>query len=42
MPNVVDQFSGDPHTRWITTKGTPDRQMEVLADFWYADPDGKR
>ena len=34
------KFSGDPATRWITDSASPDRNMEVLADFSYIDPDG--
>jgi hypothetical protein len=35
------QFSGDPQAEWLTTADTPDRQMQMLADFRFLDPEGK-
>lgn len=34
------QFSGEPEARWLTERGA-DRDMLLLEDFWYRDPDGK-
>ena len=35
------EFSPDPpETRWLTEAG-PDRNMQVLKDFWFKDPDDK-
>ena len=34
-------FSGDPKTVWITDPNKPDRNMEILEDFSYTDPQGK-
>jgi hypothetical protein len=35
------EFSLDPpETRWLTEAG-PDRNMQVLQDFWFKDPHGK-
>ena len=35
------QFSGDPQATWLTEDGTQDRNMKLLRDFSFADPDTK-
>jgi hypothetical protein len=35
-------FSGNPKTEWLDDPGEGDREMRVLEDFWYDDPDGRR
>lgn len=35
-------FSGNPKTEWIVDVGNADREMQLLEDFWYDDPDGRR
>jgi hypothetical protein len=36
------EFSPDPpETRWLTEADRPDRNMQVLKDFWFRDPAGK-
>ena len=37
-----DSFSEDPKTIWITDPDNPDRNMELLEDFSYTDPNGRR
>lgn len=39
MPNGA--FSGNPKTEWLTEAGA-DRNMRLLDDFWYDDPNGRR
>jgi hypothetical protein len=39
MADDFGRFSGDPLTRWIATPKAPDRDMELLEDFSYTDPD---
>ena len=34
-------FSGNPRTEWLSDDAGPDRNMSLLADFAYTDPDGK-
>jgi hypothetical protein len=34
-------FSGNPLTEWLTDR-TDDRNMRLLAPFWYIDPQGRR
>lgn len=34
-------FSGDPVTQWLSGLGN-DRNMQLLAEFWYDDPKGRR
>ena len=34
-------FSGNPKTEWLTDETTPDRNMSLLADFSFTDPDGR-
>src|SRR5438034_5031797 len=34
-------FSGEPQTQWLTDDQGPDRNMRLLADFSFTDPDGK-
>lgn len=36
------KFSGNPKTEWLTHPTIPDRDMKLLEDFWYIDPDGRR
>lgn len=38
----LGSFSGNPRTEWLTDPSTPDRDMRLLDDFWYDDPDGRR
>lgn len=35
-------FSGNPQTEWLVDTGKADREMKLLEDFWYDDPDGRR
>lgn len=35
------QFSQNPQTEWISNPEKPDRNMKLLRDFSYTDPDGK-
>ena len=35
------QFSGNPSTEWMEDAG-PDRNMRLLADFFFVDPDGRK
>jgi hypothetical protein len=35
------EFSGNPRTEWLSDKGD-DRDMRMLEDFWYIDPNGRR
>lgn len=37
----IGQFSGNPTTEWMEEPG-PDRNMRLLADFTYVDPDGRK
>lgn len=34
-------FSGNPKTEWLTHQGDEDRDMKLLEDFTFTDPDGK-
>ena len=34
-------FSGNPRTEWSTDDASPDRNMTLLADFTFTDPNGK-
>ena len=34
-------FSDNPQTEWITDLDKPDRNMKLLRDFSYTDPEGK-
>jgi hypothetical protein len=36
------QFSGEPRTLWLTADGKPDRQMQLLDDFWFIDPRNRK
>lgn len=38
---TLGKFSGDPQTVWLTEQGVPDRNMSVVKDFIFTDPDGK-
>ena len=40
MPNN-GHFSENPQTEWITNPVEPDRDMKLLRDFSYTDPQGK-
>jgi hypothetical protein len=35
------KFSANPKTEWLQEAGG-DRQMKLLEEFWYEDPDGRR
>jgi hypothetical protein len=35
------EFSGNPRTLWLSERGD-DRDMQLLEDFWYIDPQGRR
>jgi hypothetical protein len=35
-------FSGNPKTEWLVDTGKEDRDMLLLEDFWYIDPDGRK
>jgi len=35
------QFSGHPQAKWLTTDDKPDRQMQLLGDLRFTDPEGK-
>lgn len=35
-------FSGNPKTEWLSDPASPDRDMKLLDDFSYTDPDGRR
>ncbi len=39
---MVARFSGNPKTEWLPDCAYPDRDMALLEDFWYDDPDGRR
>ena len=41
MATPYGSFSGNPKTEWLTEPGTEDRNMRLLAAFWYKDPDGR-
>ena len=36
------KFSGNPRTEWLIDATGADRNMALLEDFWYVDPDGKK
>ncbi|MFH1098223.1 MAG: DUF1353 domain-containing protein [Candidatus Desantisbacteria bacterium] len=35
-------FSGNPKTEWLVDKNGEDRNMSLLNNFWYIDPNGKK
>ena len=35
-------FSGNPKTEWLVDKSGADRNMRLLEDFLYTDPDGRK
>lgn len=35
-------FSDNPQTEWRVDSAGPDREMELLREFWYEDPDSRR
>jgi len=35
-------FSGNPKTEWLANPASPDREMKLLEDFWYTDPNGRK
>ncbi|BCS53643.1 hypothetical protein GSbR_07600 [Geobacter sp. SVR] len=39
---MYGSFSGNPKTEWLTDSNDGDRDMLLLEDFWYDDPDEKR
>lgn len=41
MPDY-GKFSDNPQTEWLVDPAGPDRDMILLRDFWYQDPDGRR
>ena len=41
MPNY-GKFSDNPQTEWLADATRPDRDMILLREFWYEDPDGRR
>jgi len=42
MSENYGKFSGNPKTEWLTHLGSADRDMKLLEDFWYTDPDGEK
>jgi hypothetical protein len=36
------RFSGNPIAEWLTNPAGEDRDMRLLADFWYEEPGGQR
>ena len=36
------RFSGEPRTDWLANRKAADRNMRVVDDFWFEDPDRKR
>lgn len=36
------EFSGNPKTEWLVDPVGADRDMRLIEDFWYIDPDGKK
>ncbi len=41
MATNLGAFSGNPQAEWLSEPGA-DRRMQLLQDFWYDDPDGRR
>lgn len=41
MPDY-GHFSENPQTEWVTNPNGEDRDMVLLRDFWYVDPDGTK
>lgn len=35
-------FSGNPKTEWLEDPAKPDRNMKLIEDFWYDDPENRR
>jgi hypothetical protein len=35
-------FSGNPKTEWLVDPFGRDRDMRLIEDFWYQDPDGRK
>lgn len=35
-------FSGNPKTEWLVDESGADRNMRLLKDFFYTDPDGRK
>ncbi len=42
MSKNYGQFSGNPKTEWLNDPNSPDRDMKLLEDFWYTDPNGRK
>ena len=40
--NQFGHFSGNPRAEWLSNPDGEDRDMRLLADFWYDDPAGLR
>lgn len=40
--NNFGRFSGNPLAEWLSDPSGEDRDMRLLADFWYEDPGGVR
>lgn len=41
MADGPNTFSNEPQAEWLSEPGA-DRRMQLLRDFWYTDPDGRR
>ncbi|MGB5475126.1 MAG: DUF1353 domain-containing protein [Gammaproteobacteria bacterium] len=41
MLRKEEPFSGTPETKWLSDDKKPDREMQLLQDFQYTDPDNK-
>jgi hypothetical protein len=35
-------FSGNPKTEWLVDENGADRDMALIEEFWYLDPDGRK
>ncbi len=42
MSENYGKFSGNPKTEWLSHPTNPDRDMKLLEDFWYIDPEGNK
>lgn len=40
--NKTPKYSGEPDTKWCTDENSPDRDMELLDEFYFIDPNGKQ
>jgi len=41
MSTPYGKFSGNPKTEWLSNATSPDRDMKLLEDFSYTDPNGR-